>query len=107
MGELNDGQVLAMVNAIAGMVRRNGQHDFKKVSGGHECSAAHLCGLCVHSNGTELLRIHAADLDIELGETANDSMRSFLRFRRGTPAILQNWHGRLGHLHAFLSRDAA
>ncbi len=97
------GHIYALASEIAGMVRREGRHDFKHMPGGHDCSAASLCGLCVHTDGGTLLRIHSADLDIEFSIPANEPAQGFPRFRRGSPADLKSWHKRLGGLHAFLT----
>jgi hypothetical protein len=103
MAELSQSQAYALAAEIAGMVRREGTHDFKHE---HGAAAASLCGLCVHTENQGLLRIHACDLDIEFLKPAND--HAGMRFTKGTLADLQSWHGRLGRLQAsFATREAA
>lgn len=92
---------LKIVQAIAEVVERHGQHDFPSDESGAFTRIATLCGLTVYFDGHAIRRIKTHDMDLHCGvmsslpnESGHLKPRSF-SFHTGTSSHLDKWHRQL------------
>lgn len=84
--------VMRIVDAIADVVQRHGQHDFRPDSTEYFSRMATLCGLTVQFEGTSVRRLTTHDLDLHCSPSADSAS---LRFHHGSSTHLETWHRKL------------
>jgi hypothetical protein len=82
--------VMGIVHAIADVVQRHGQHDFRPDSTGCFSRIVTLCGLTVQFDGLAIKRLTTHDFDLYC---TPDSAP--LTFRHGSADHLKTWHRKI------------
>ncbi len=90
MSQETSAAVMGIVHAIADVVQRHGQHDFRPDSTGCFSRIATLCGLIVQFDGTAVKRLTTHDFDLHCTPDSTP-----LAFRHGSAAHLEIWHRKI------------
>lgn len=95
----NPAAVMYTINAIAAIVRREGQHDYSRSEAlPNGAQVASLCGLTVIWDRNSNITLRGRDVDVTM-----DHMN--VSFAKGDENILQAWHRVLAALdNAFIHR---
>lgn len=93
MSQSAHASVIDTVDAIADVVQRHGQHDFRTGTTGRFTRVATLCGLTVYFDGGKVRRIHAHDMDLrcehETGTSPSFHIGSYTHLGKWYKQILQ------------------
>ncbi|GEM_PF-2607323 len=98
-------EICDMVQDIAAIVQKHGQHDFPSCELDADVRTAHLCGLMVAIENGYVVRVRAHDMDMVMNSyfhrAANDepvvnlNTYSHYSFLKGDSAELEGWFSRL------------